>query len=295
MKRFANYITEANKKTDDDCPEKVRDICELLSLKTSTAFMQLYNQTGEGESIVYGYDFTDADSCYDKHKKVLDNNYKCIDAIQTWFESEKEGKARFMPEILKMAACPNKGPWACWEGTGYRGLAKSKEWTQANKLVFTGEALILPSGEGKSSLWLGAEGVYKSKYPAQSWSSKWANAARFATGNYDTQIFNIVVEMPLTRQNTFLSPDITNKISGYGESEIIRIGNAPTKCQMYVETTELNRIIRRNLFYIIPVRTKLKKQDLIPLWTKELSKLIGEKNAKTVMSNPKYLKTVSQD
>lgn len=294
MKRFANYITEANKELD--CPEKIRDICEILSLKTSTAFMQLFYKSGKSESIVYGYDFWKVgDSCYKKHKRVLENNYKCIEAIKDWFESEKEGKSQFMPEILKMAACPNKGPWACWEGTGYRGLSKSKEWTQANNLVFTGEALSLPSGEGKYSLWLGAEGVYKSKYPAQSWTSKWEKAASFATGIHDNQIFNIVVEMPLTRQNTFLSPDITNKISGYGESEIIRIGNAPTKCQMYVKTTELNRIIRRNLFYVIPVRTKLKKQDLIPLWTKELSKLIGEKNAKTVMSNPKYLKTVSQD
>jgi hypothetical protein len=294
MKRFTDYINEA--KNEDDCPESIPDICEILSHKTPIAFRQLLKMTGKAEGVIYGYDFgTLNDSCYNKHKKVYERNYECVDAITSWFESEKVGKSEFMPLILKMGECPKKGPWACWEGTGYRGLVKSKRWVET--VNFTGEVATKPNRDGKPSPWLVAEGMYKSMYPAQSWTSNWKVATKFASDNAGAwrDKTRVIVEMPLTKKNTLFGPQITNEMSNYREDEIIRTDNKPTKCRMYIDTYDLHKQLNWAITYPIKmVKDSEKEEYYIKEWGKRLAGAVGNKNAKKLMSSPDYLQLVKK-
>lgn len=291
MKRFTDYINEAKK--DDDCPDTIPDICKMLGDSTPIAFRQLLK---DKESIIYGFDPWSFENkkCYSKHRTTIQSNSDCREAISAWFESEKESKAGFIGPILKMGACPKKGPWACWEGTAYRGLVKSRDWLK--KLNFTGEVVMKPDRNGKKIHWLVAEGIYKSKYAAQSWTSEWATSLEFSDRivNEDDGI-GLVVEMPLTKKNTLFSPKFTNEMSGYNESEIIRIGNTPTKCKMYVIARRVHRIFRD--YIAMPEKIIVgpkKEQDMWfrKEWSKRLAGMVGEKNANKLIKNPVYWKFV---
>ena len=302
MKRFTDYINEARKGKTEDEPCVIPTICELLSHKSPIAFNKIYNSR---PSLIYWFDPDGAaetkweQDCIRKNRKTINDNKEYVEAVLIWFESEQGAKGDFMNRILAMGKCPNKGPWACWQGTAYRGLGKRKEWVQ--KLNFTGE-VISKQGKRQNEQWLVAQGEYKSLYPAQSWTSDWNTALEFVLSNEhvgysdESTKLGIMVEMKLTRDNTLFSPDFTNDLVKYRESEIIRIGNEPTKCRMYIRTKELHDTLNMKIQYPEKLRTggseKQQEEYYINQWHKKLAVFIGEKNAKKLMSSAQYLKIV---
>lgn len=298
MKRFTDYINEAHKGKTKDEPCVIPTICELLSHSSPTAFRRMF----DGKvSFVYGFDpdggadTKQEQDCIRKNRKTINDNDSYMQAVKSWFETEQGSKGEFMNRILDMGKCPNKGRWACWQGTAYRGLAKRKEWIQ--KLNFNGEVI-----SKRGDLWLVAQGEYKSLYPAQSWTSDWNVAEDFLKSgadyyNLSSPKIGVMVEMGLNRDNTLFSPDFTNELAWkYQESEIIRIGNEPKKCWMYIPTKKLHDNINSSIYYPEKLRLdgseKQKEEYYINKWHKKLAVVIGEKNAKKVMSSAQYLKIV---
>ena len=303
MKRFTDYINEAHKGKNEDEPCVIPTICELLSHKSPIAFEKIYNRK---PSLIYGFDPDGAaetkweQDCIRKNRKTINDNEAYAEALHSWFSSEQGAKGDFMNRILAMGKCPNKGPWACWQGTAYRGLGKRKEWVQ--KLNFTGE-VTTKKGNGINEQWLVAQGEYKSLYPAQSWTSDWYTAFQFLTSNEhlgysgSDMKLGVIVEMKLTRDNTLFSPDLTNDmVLKYRESEVIRIGNEPTMCWMYIRAKELHNTLNMKIQYPEKLRTggseKQQEEYYINEWHKKLAVFIGEKNAKKLMSSAQYLKIV---
>jgi len=294
MKRFNDYINEAKKKDEEeDCPT-VPPMREILS--NSSPFIMRNLMRGR-ESIVYGFDVYSPESkkCIKKNAKNIDHNRDCISAVNSWFDTMKEGKADIMGEIIEMGNYPNKASWACWQGTGYRGLVKNKRF--AEKINLTGDIVVKPGQQGKDEFYAVGYETYKSKYAAQSWSSEWKIAFKFCSLDADTDKLSVIVEMPLNKKETLFSPEFTNMVSNYSESEVIRTSNKPTKCKMYLRLHEIHYGLNWKIVYPFKLEKaseKEKEKYYVQEWSKKLAVLLGDKNAKKLLNNPKYMSIVKR-
>lgn len=293
MKRFNDYINEAKKDEQEDCPT-VPSMREILSYKSHITMKQLMRGR---ESMIYGFELYGPGSkkCVKKNAKNIDHNQDCISAVNSWFRTMQESKADIMGEILEMGNYPNKGPWACWEGTGYRGLVKNKRF--AEKINLTGDIVVKPGEQGQDEFYAVGYQTYKSKYAAQSWSSEWKIAFRFCTKNSDTDKLSVIVEMPLNKKETLFSPEFTNMVSNYGESEVIRTSNKPTKCKMYLRLHEIHHGLNWKIVYpfkLDKASEKEKEKYYVQEWSGRLAVLLGDKNAKKLLNNPKYMSIVKR-
>lgn len=268
MKSFTTHLQEAAKK-------KVVDpnitICDLLKLDPDTV-IRLIGQTR---------------SSY-RPEELNDKTTKHLEALIEWLGDGIGGssKAPYMKYIQTMAACPKKSSWATWQGTAYRGAAKSKEWVKTN-LKFTGETAVK-----QTKLYATAEAVYQSQFAAQSWTENWKIATRFATG-YSSGSIPLVFETQLNRNNTLFSPEFLNKC-GWDESEVIRVENTPTKMKVYFPISDSDMLIGIG-FKHRPTRqnTNNPVKFLRDGYMKELSKVFGEANAKKLLSIPKVLSRIA--
>jgi len=236
-------------------------ICDLLKLPTAKAFIERLEISKD----LKGY----------------------WNALNLWFDQSGDTK-RFMGKIVEMGMCPNKAKWASWSGKGYRGLTKPKEW--AKKLKYTGETVV--KGE---YLYLVANGIYQSRYTAQSWTNDFEVAVSFANSDRDIPV---VIEIELTRENTLFSPESSVTLSGFGESEIIRVGNRPTKVKVYVN---IGFMIQFFCYRILGNGgTKgVPKAEQTSWWTKQFeglfSQLGDEKFVKDLMANPKIKAIIKRE
>jgi hypothetical protein len=232
-------------------------ICDLLKLPTAKAFIERLEIS--------------------KDLKAYWN------ALNLWFYQSGDTK-RFMGKIVEMGMCPNKAKWASWSGKGYRGLTKPKKW--AKKLQYTGETVV--KGE---YLYLVANGIYQSRYTAQSWTNDFEVAVSFANSDRDIPV---VIEIELTRENTLFSPESSVAFSGFGESEIIRVGNKPTKVKVYVN---IGFMIRFFCYRILSNGGT--KPEQTSWWTKQFeglfSQLGDEKFVKDLMANPKIKAIIKRE
>ncbi len=172
--------------------------------------------------------------------------------------------------------------------------AKAKKTKSETRFVsnpkYTGETVI--KGE---YLFLVANATYQSRYTAQSWTNDFAVAMSFANSDLDIPV---IMEIELTRENTLFSPESSVTLSGFGEAEIIRVGNRPTKVKVYVNIQFMieffcYRILSNGGTKGVP------KAEQTSWWTKQFeglfSQLGDEKFVKDLMANPKIKAIIKRE
>lgn len=148
-------------------------------------------------------------------------------ACYKWFHTKGKSKDAFLPFILEMAKCPNRADWTKYRGgVAFRGTTRKAE--DVKKMKLTGISTDNPN-------YFVGEGMYVSKFQAQSWSVSIGVAEEFATTG--AKGCPIIYEINLDPNETLFDPDKQDDIIGYEydwEKEVLRIGNKPTKVRMYV-------------------------------------------------------------
>lgn len=295
MKSFKTHLAEA---------AGVPTICELMSDSSPDRLIDLYTAVGNGTGGYYDYTSsrkTSINKLYQSIAKALNQTFtpdkqvaykqliEYIFAMYSWFESQGGAKAPFMPKIVKMASCPGKAAWAGYSGKVYRGLFKSRDWIKG--LKFTGEIV-----EKKDAFFAVANGVYKSKYAAQSWAKDFEVSMSFTSDQYGSSAggIGVIMETNVTKQNTFLSPEISNTLGSYGEDEIIRVSNVPTPVKMYVQLDnfveqEMQTINKDYLKKLENIDSEKEQIRLVTEYAeKRFATILGTTAAKQIANHPKF-------
>jgi hypothetical protein len=156
-----------------------------------------------------------------------------LNAVSTdmgeWFDQQGGKKQTSVNAIRDCAACRGRAAWTKWSGKAYRGVGRSIG--RIKRYTYTGEMI-----RRNNATWLVAKVNYKGKYGAQSWTPSWNSAAGFNEGG-DIQV---VLEVELKEGETFLRPEVIDKISGYkGEKEVIRVSDRMVPATAYVKLYDI--------------------------------------------------------
>jgi hypothetical protein len=167
--------------------------------------------------------------------------WKYGEALKTWFHTEKGNKDHFIPKIVEMASCKNRAPWASWSGKAWRGLTRSVRLIATYKMT---DKIDIWGGR----YWLIGMTSYKSKYAIQSWTTRQKNTLEFAEQTVMTPStdFGVVLETNITKEEGFLSPEITNT-NVFEEFEVIRISNKETIVKAYVDVQHIVQWLTRQI------------------------------------------------
>jgi hypothetical protein len=192
MKRFSTFLSEAKAEPT---------ICDLLQLPTVHTIIRAIGRL--------------------EHNRTIRSYWN---ALEGWWLPPSSSIGGIVKKIVEMGNCKRKANWACWSGTGYRGVGVPKSW--AKGLEYTGET-VTKDGE----LFLVADGVYTAQYAAQSWTDDFSVANGFAK---QSNRIPVVLQAPLTRESTLLSPASSVILGGLAETEIIRVSRSPVPVKVYV-------------------------------------------------------------
>jgi hypothetical protein len=158
-------------------------------------------------------------------------------------------------------------------------------------LVLEDKLVDDPEGTGYS--FLVGTATYNSIYPMQSWTSRNHVSYEFANANYTKKLmalkgrkqkYPMIFEAELSKEQTFLNDDISNYIGRAGEHEVIRIGNTPLKCKVYIWYESFEKMFRNGL-----LGTKEEK-DLADAMRQELNNKDPKKTKNNI--SKKVLKTI---
>ena len=203
--------------------------------------------------------------------KINSSAGRFMKALAQWYDQAAGNKDWFLPIFQEAAKCPNRGAWTYYSGKAYRGVLKSLE---SVNLVLEDKLVDDPVGSGVGPFLVGTAN-YSSVYPMQSWSARADVTHEFANTNYTKrfsslkgkkQKYPMIFEAELPKEQTFLNPDISNFIGRSTEHEVLRIGNTPIKCKVYIWYDSFER-----LFWNGFVQTK-EAEDLAKVMARELNK-----------------------
>lgn len=253
MLSFLDHLTEA------DTPFEQRDICWYLSQPTERKLVR---------SIVY--------MDHGVTNKVHPVVQPYIKAILKWYQT-RGGDKVWLPKLVEMAKCQNRADWTRYQGgVVYRGIHRS--WDELKKVVYTGKVYTddrITAFEAK--------GVYTSRYPVQSWSTKFEIGRRFAlnpsVASMTTQRkIGIICEAKIAPKDTLFNPTISRKLTDYAsENEVIRTSNEPMPIKVYVDSSRLIEELEE-------LNSKTERIE-------RLKKLVGEKNA-AILSKTSVVKAL---
>jgi len=246
--------------------------------------------------------------------KLNTNAKQFIKALSQWYYQSAGKKNLFLPILQEAAKCSNRAAWTYYTGgKAYRGVFKSLE---SVNLVLEDKLVDDPEGSGYS--FLVGTATYNSIYPMQSWTSRGDSSYEFANTDYRKkstalkgrkQKYPMIFEAVLPKEQTFLNDDISNYIGRFGEHEVIRIGNTPLKCKVYIfydsfekmlwnglvetkEAKDLADAMRQELNNKDPKKTKnnISKKVLKTILSKTLG--LGDKGAEFLVEKTKFYKNI---
>lgn len=198
---------------------------------------------------------------------------RVAESLSWWFELQGGSKQGAVNAIRECMACKGRAAWTKWDGGKvYRGVGRSIE--RIKRYTYTGE--MIRKGD---ATWLVASVKYKGKYGAQSWTPSWGSATGFEEGG-DIQV---VLEIDLAKDDTFLRPEVVNKVSGYkGEEEVIRVSDRMVPAKAYVK-----------LYDIVNNDAKKHPGSVTPAYAKRWAEgLFGAAAAKKLLANRRFMKEV---
>jgi hypothetical protein len=263
-------------------------VCDIFSDPTPKRLYELMDENLWHHTLVsngiisssgYSYDY-DAPAWMERLKRDVWSPFA------EWFEAEGGSKQGIIPKILAMASCKKRAAWANWSGTAYRGLKRSL--ARVAKYEYTDKTVVIG---GRT--WLVASVSYRSKYAVQSWTSETKIAKNFANGGMNDVA--VILEMKIEKGDGFLSPEVSNRLArNYKESEVLRIGNEPTKVKAYIEVRGLV-----NLMLDIVANTRVpswwdnlpseqKKKEWIRITSEKLNRLGFSKKSIENMTKPNH-------
>lgn len=254
-----------------------RRFIELLVDGASEAVLQILKQE-QGLDILYNDDMNDIPWMRSLHAKAA--------KLANWFSQEGGPKQDSISVIRECVACKGRGAWSKWSGKAYRGVGRSI--ARIKRYEYTGE-IIKKDGV----TWLVAKTNYKGKYGAQSWTPSWGSATGFNLGG-DIQV---IIEIDLKENESFLRPEVINRVSEYkGEEEVIRVSDRMVPATVYVKLYDImNKQSTR------PVSTDpFRKRDMVflePMGANKIKPwaegLFGATAAKKLLANKSFVKEVS--
>lgn len=263
MKSFSQHMSEKLdprlKATGSTLGAKGMSLCELLA-GDEMEFIKHYNALNKS---YYNNIMPTA--------KINPSTGNFMKALAQWYDQAAGNKDWFLPILQEAAKCPNRGAWTYYSGKAYRGVLKSLE---SVNLVLEDKLVNDPVGSGVGPFLVGTA-TYNSTYPMQSWSARADVTYEFANTNYTKrftalkgrkQKYPMTFEAELPKEQTFLNPDISNFIGRSTEHEVLRIGNTPIKCKVYIWYDSFER-----LFWNGFVQTK-EAEDLAKVMARELNK-----------------------
>lgn len=188
--------------------------------------------------------------------------------LANWFSQEGGPKQDSISVIRECMACRERGAWSKWSGKAYRGIGRSME--RIKRYKYTGETLLKDG-----SMWVVANINYKGKYGAQSWTPNWNSASGFNLGG-DVQV---VLEVDLKEDETFLRPEVIEQVSEYkGEKEVIRVSDRMVPAKAYVK-----------LYDILNHGSSPSDKSKVVKWAEGL---FGSAAAKKLLANKAFMKQV---
>lgn len=194
------------------------------------------------------------------------------DKLANWFSQEGGPKQDSIGVIRECMACKGRAAWTKWGGKAYRGVGRSIQ--RIKRYEYTGDIVKM-----KGSTWLVAKVNYKGRYGAQSWTPDLNVAAGFRLGGG----IQVVLEVELKENETFLRPEVIEQVSEYkNEREVIRVSDRMVPATAYVK-----------LFDILDAdKASVDKVDsaYIKRWTEGL---FGAKAARKLLANKAFVKEVS--
>jgi len=246
--------------------------------------------------------------------KLNTNAKQFIKALSQWYYQSAGKKNSFLPILQEAAKCSNRAAWTYYTGgKAYRGVFKSLE---SVNLILENKLVDDPEGSGYS--FLVGTATYNSIYSMQSWTSRGESSYEFANTDYRKkstalkgrkQKYPMIFEAVLPKEQTFLNDDISNYIGRAGEDEVIRIGNTPLKCKVYIfydsfekmlwnglvetkEAKDLADAMRQELNNKDPKKTKnnISKKVLKTILSKTLG--LGDKGAEFLVEKTKFYKNI---
>lgn len=248
--------------------------------------------------------------------KLNTNAKQFIKALSQWYYQSAGKKNLFLPILQEAAKCSNRAAWTYYTGGKvYRGVFKSLE---SVNLILENKMLDDPVQLGFDGGFLVGTATYNSIYPMQSWTSRGDSSYEFANTDYRKksttlkgrkQKYPMIFEAVLPKEQTFLNDDISNYIGRFGEHEVIRIGNTPLKCKVYIfydsfekmlwnglvgtkEAKDLADAMRQEFNNKDPKKTKnnISKKVLKTILSKTLG--LGDKGAEFLVEKTKFYKNI---
>jgi len=83
--------------------------------------------------------------------------------------------------------------------------------------------------------------TYTPRSIIQSWTTDYQSAVDFATGISGNYEDGVVLKAVFKDKDLIFNSEFLNKVQGYNESEIIRIGKSPVKCELYVPLSRVDQ------------------------------------------------------
>jgi len=293
MKSFKKHLAEATTNLN---------ICDLLA--------------GDDIEFIKHYNALNSPASDNKlpSTKLNTNAKQFIKALSQWYYQSAGKKNSFLPILQEAAKCSNRAAWTYYTGgKAYRGVFKSLE---SVNLILENKLVDDPEGTGYS--FLVGTATYNSIYSMQSWTSRVGSSYEFANTDYRKkstalkgrkQKYPMIFEAVLPKEQTFLNDDISNYIGRFGEHEVIRIGNTPLKCKVYIwydsfekmlwnglvetkEAKDLADAMRQELNNKDPKKTKnnISKKVLKTILSKTLG--LGDKGAEFLVEKTKFYKNI---
>ena len=236
-----------------------RRFVELLLYGASEAALQILKKE-QGIDILYNDDMNDIPWMRSLQSKAA--------KLANWFSQEGGPKQDSISVIRECMACKDRAAWSKWSGKAYRGVGRSVQ--RIKRYEYTGETLWKDD-----SMWVVANVNYKGKYGAQSWTPNWNTASGFNLGG-DIQV---ILEVELKEDETFLRPEVIEKVSEYkGEKEVIRVSDRMVSAKAYVK-----------LYDILSHGSSPADKSKVVQWAEGL---FGAKAAKKLLANKAFLKQV---
>jgi hypothetical protein len=264
MKDFADYLNESAGQSicwwlQQPSPKPLANLVYMFSeyLEPGDASVEAFLTTGrltpKLETAWNNYKDKFAKHCPPLSKEIiiaarfLADHFKTDAGVQV---SQAAKNSLYKP--LKLLLKCSRADWAGYSGVAYRGTVMNKP--EIESIKWKGVEKVL----GVYSLY--GDVVYKSRYDAQSWSSRVEVAKKFSEENLKTVTgytnrtqFHCILTATLTKHECLFGPvgseeivtSVLNMVEK--EDEVLRLSNTPKKCIIHTQFSRWLSIMKNTV------------------------------------------------